>query len=406
MSATRKWIETVGIACLGGAFVCGTSGCGKDRPTPEQTASQLPTLSISSPKTTPKIETGPPVDSAELALQEITLLRLKTLPTEASVAEIREFQRQRNTEIVALAQHAIARSHADEAKSSEYRQAVHHLLEARTQLALQHPSGEEAARNADIETLYDHAEQVIAADPSSPAALEAGLSLVAFAETMARKFGGEEPRWLEEYSRQAQLFARRFPGETEHVIKTLDAAGWSCDAHGLTEAAAACYTTLQEMCPDDKRTAHVSAILRRLTLVGQPLKLAGPTIDGGYVDLEQFQGTPTVVAFWASETEGAEVQLPELKKLADQFANNGLNVVSVNLDFDEAIARDFLSRHQIEWPTVFYAAPDQRGWKNPIVKYYGLRRIPAYWLVNADGTVASTFTTLPELAEHCTDLLK
>ncbi len=406
MSATRTWIETIGTACLGGALICGATGCGSDRPAAEPSAKQLPTLSVANPKTLPDFESVAPADSAEVALQEIALLQLKTLPEDGTVEQIRNFQRQRNTEIVTLAQHAIARSHADDSKSKEYQQAVHHLLEARTQLALQHPTGDEAGRNADIETLYDHAEQIIEADADSPAALEAGMALVEFAESMARKFGEQEPRWLEEYSRQAQLFARRFPGETDQVIKTLDAAGWSCDAYGLTESAAACYATLQELCPNDSRTAHVPGVLRRLSLKGQHLKLAGPTIDGGYVDLEQFQGTPTVIAFWASETVGVEEQLPELKKLSEQFAAGGLKVVSVNLDFEESQASDFLDRHQIDWPTIFYADPAQRGWNNPIVKYYGLRRIPAYWLVNADGTVASAFATLPELAEQCTDLLK
>ncbi len=406
MSATRTWIGRIGTACLGGALICSGAGCGKDQPTAGKSSNQLPTLSVANPRMQPKFETGAPADSAEVALQEIALLRLKALPTESSVAGVREFQRQRNVEIVALAQHAITQSHADDAKATEYQQAVHHLLEARTQLALQHPIGEEAKRDADIATLYDHAEQIIEADADSPAALEAGLALVTFSETMARNFGDKEPRWLEEYSRQAQLFARRFPGETDQVIKSLDAAGWSCDAHGLTEPAAACYATLQELCPDDPRTAHVPAVLRRLSLVGQPLKLAGPTIDGGFINVDELQGAPVIVAFWASETSGVEEQLPELKSLADQFASKGLKVVSVNLDFEESQVRGFLDRHSIQWPTIFYADPAQRGWKNPVVKYYGLRSIPAYWLVGADGSVISTSATISELTEQCTDLLK
>jgi hypothetical protein len=394
------WVGLVGTACL--TLV---SGCGRSDADPAAKSGQLPTASVGENDAEQPVPAAPVADTVEWALHEIELVRLKPLPEDSDLGVLAAFQRQRNREIVGFAEHAVARSHSDPTKAELYAQAVHHLMEARLQLALQEKHVSEAEHRADVQALYENAEVLFRGNPQSAAAAEAGFVLVKFAEIMAHRSGGEDDRWLDEYARQAQLFARNFPHEDERAVAKLDAAGWSCEAHGRTEPAVACYQALQQRFPKHPQAAHVPAVLRRLSLQGKELRLAGPTLDGGYFTLDDRLGQVTLVAFWASETMGVEEQVPVVKELAKRYGDKGFSVVAVSLDPEEAAVHEFRQRHGVDWPIVFHADPKQRHWNNPLVKYYGIRNIPTYWLVGRDGKVVSTQVDLTNLDSQLAKLL-
>jgi hypothetical protein len=291
--------------------------------------------------------------------------------------------RERNLQIVGLAEEAIAQAHNDPAKEEAFNAAVHQLTQARLQLAL-------AGEQAHIDALYESADLLKNRDAKSAAAVEAGLSLVKYAETNARKFAEQEPKWLEHFARQARIFAKDFPQEADWAVAILDAAAWSCEVHGLTHEAVACYTQVQEQYPTHPEAQHVAGVLRRLSLVGQPLQLVGETFDGGLLSIGDLQGQVVLVAFWAANQVDFEQHLPALKEAAVKYRDRRFVVVGVNVDEDEQLVQRFLAAHSITWPTIFFVDPAKRGWNNPLVQYYGIRNVPTYWIVAADGKVVAT----------------
>ena len=341
----------------------------------------------------------PEKDSPEWFILQITKLKLR--PLGDSVDEFSktperqaELRRERNLQLIDLSTEAIARTHKskDEAKIRVFDLAVHHLLEAELQLAL---TGDQDH----IDAIYEHASSLYQRDPRSKAAVEAGQVLISFTRLNAQRFGQQEPKWLEEYGRLARQFANHFPHEDRQAIQVLFAAGQSCEYHGLTAEAVQCYATVRELFPDNAAAKRITPILRRLNLKGQPLKLAGPTIGGGFVNAEEMVGKPLLVVFWTTQAQPFVRQLPQLQELLSQIEADRLNVVSVNLDDDdnETAVLAFLESNRLNWPTIFQTEEDKRGWNNPVAAYYGVQSVPLFWVVSSKGTVVETATDVQQI---------
>ena len=59
--------------------------------------------------------------------------------------------------------------------------------------------------------------------------------------------------------------------------------------------------------------------------------------------------------------------------------------LGICLDEDESAIDAYLEKTTLPFQHVF--DPDNRRWDNQIVKYYGVRGMPQYWIVNHRGTV-------------------
>jgi len=87
----------------------------------------------------------------------------------------------------------------------------------------------------------------------------------------------------------------------------------------------------------------------------KPAALRDPAlIDAqGYVKLvQQYQGKPLLVTFWATWCEPCRDEYPMLNELAKQYAPQGLKVVGVNLDDDGdlILMRRFIARYKPIFP--------------------------------------------------------
>jgi hypothetical protein len=368
----------------------------------------VPASGVGQPATSAKVDdedsdfdqTQPKKDSPEGFILQITRLKLRPLGDSvdafSQTAERQaELRRERNQQLVDLATEAIARTHKDkdESKIRVFDIAVHHLLEAELQLAL---TGDQEH----IDALYEHSSSLYERDPQSKAAVEAGQVLISFARMNAQRFGQQEPKWLEEYGRLARQFAKHFPQEERQAIPVLFAAGQSCENHGLTADAIQCYAMVRELFPESSAAERIAPILRRLNLKGQTLQLAGPTVGGGFVNVEEFLGKPLLVVFWTTQAQPFVRQLPALQKLLGQIDSNRLNIVSVNLDDDdnESAVQTFLeSNGLLGWPTIFQTESDKRGWNNPVAAHYGIQSVPLYFVVSSKGVVVETATHVQQI---------
>jgi hypothetical protein len=338
-------------------------------------------------------ETGltiPEKETPEWFILQITRLRTRPLGDQVDAVtqtpeQLVQLRRERNEQIIEWATEVIARTHKDREKQRVFDLAVHHLLDAEYQLAL---TGDEDHVNA----LYEHASSLLERDPQSKAAVEAAVTLCSLARVNVQRYAQQEPRWLQEYARLAQEFAKNFPQEERQATQLLLAAGQSCEYHRLLPEAKQCYLTLVERFPRHESVRKVSPILRRLNLKGNTLQLAGPTLGGGYLNVSELTGKPLLVVIWATHADPFVKQLPALRKLLQQIPAERLTVISVNLDDDdnEAAVQTFLESNGLNWPTIFHTEAGYRGWDNPIAAYYGIQTVPHFWLVSSKGTVVET----------------
>ncbi|MDA0834730.1 MAG: TlpA disulfide reductase family protein [Planctomycetota bacterium] len=370
---------------------------------PSSTKGALPTVSISNAKVNPAgsvdadtnetitiadLEVG----SAEWLLREITRLRVQPYPDDKDADRLKEVRRERNLKLIELATEVISQTHEDVEQERLFRLGVHHLMEARMELAL---SGDKEH----IDQLYGDAASLYQRSPSSKAAEEAAYVLVKFAQTNATRFAKQEPRWLEEFARQARMYVSNFPQDRLRGPNALFASAESCELYGRIDEAKVCYALLQQQFPDHLLATQATGILRRIAIIGQPMALGGPTLAGDYWSLDDVRGKTVLIVFWSSNATRFANATETLNSLHRQYSGSGLEIVGVNLDLDEDDVKEFLKSRQIEWPQIFFVEEDQRGWDHPVANYYGIRQVPMYWLVDEQGIVRETNVPLEQLTD-------
>lgn len=166
-------------------------------------------------------------------------------------------------------------------------------------------------------------------------------------------------------------------------------------AHRLDLAAKA-FTLIQKSSLDTGETAvseYAAARLAQIGLVGQTAPpFQGKDQDGKPVSLAAFQGKAVLLVFWATWCVPSGTQADWLLHLQDQYAEKGLQIVSVNLDTHQedglseaSVAPNvhrFLIDHNVTWPDLI----DRPG-DHSIATAYRINDIPASILIGPDGKV-------------------
>lgn len=374
---------------------------------------QLPAITVSKSKvddTEPRFDLTPEYreGSAEWTLEQITKLRASPIPTDPQ--EVTRIRRDRNRRIIDLATKVIAETHKSPNREELFNAAVHQLLEARLEMALRgHPD--------DIDALYEDVKNLDERDHDSVAAEEGAYTLARYTHTNARRFASQDPRWLEEFARQARLYAESFTSRPDRAATLLFAAGRSCEIHAarvkaevassLSAEAVSCFRLLKNQYPDMTQGQQATGILRRLGVVGQRLtQFSGPALDGQDASIEQLRGHVTIVLFWSSENAEFQKAYGRLAGVLQQFRSAGVRLLGVSLDREQQQAVDFLRSHPLPGRHIFFPDEDHRRWDNPVVRYWGVLEIPAIWVVAADGTVVSTTASSESLEPLLAQLVR
>jgi peroxiredoxin len=109
------------------------------------------------------------------------------------------------------------------------------------------------------------------------------------------------------------------------------------------------------------------------------------TLDGKLFKLSELRGKIVLLDFWATWCAPCVAELPNIKKLHDRHAADGLVVVSVSFDRDAEIARKFAAEKQMTWPQIWA----EKGSKGPLAELYGVSAISATFLIGRDNNVAA-----------------
>lgn len=366
---------------------------------PEQTAMLTPETEQQTPKPVEPLRAKK--GSVLWLLEEIALLRRQVTESSllsdnesANVEERIALEQQQvvrensNRKIVELAQAVIVKTHQDPSQVNSFNTAVLALADARLDLAMNGDAEQSKLLGEDAQALYEK-------DPKSFAAVESAFKLLQFTQVQAQAKAAKETKWAVAYARQARLFASKFPQEQNRAAIQLVAASRICDKIGLISEAKNCLLVVEEKYPNSPFSDQVKNSLRRLRLPGEELvEFGGTTIDGQFISIEQFRGRPVIIAFWASNSLIFKEDMRLIEDILKSLESTAA-VIGVNLDRDELTAKKFIGMNGNPWPHIFYSAPEKRGMENLIAKYYGVIKVPTYWLVDADGIV-QTVSLKPE----------
>jgi peroxiredoxin len=104
------------------------------------------------------------------------------------------------------------------------------------------------------------------------------------------------------------------------------------------------------------------------------------SIDGGEVSLAGLQGKPVVVNFFATWCNPCKKELPAFQALSQQYAEQGLTFLLVDMQEDPDDVAVFLGELQVSLPTVV----DSSG---EVGKTYRVRGLPSTFFIGRDGTI-------------------
>lgn len=107
--------------------------------------------------------------------------------------------------------------------------------------------------------------------------------------------------------------------------------------------------------------------------------------EGKPLKLSDYKGKFVLIDFWASWCGPCREENPNLVKTYQQFKDKGFEIFGVSLDTpgDHLKWINAIKNDQLTWPQV----SDLKGWENEAAKIYGIRSIPASFLIDPSGKI-------------------
>jgi thiol-disulfide isomerase/thioredoxin len=108
--------------------------------------------------------------------------------------------------------------------------------------------------------------------------------------------------------------------------------------------------------------------------------------DGKPRLLSKLRGKPVLLDFWATWCGPCRAEFPNLREVHETFGEK-VTVLSVNLDDALRTAKDFVAKRQTEMPWSQGHVPMK--WYKEAYVNYNLRRLPASFLIDANGKIVA-----------------
>ena len=105
-------------------------------------------------------------------------------------------------------------------------------------------------------------------------------------------------------------------------------------------------------------------------------------LDGSRFNLDNMGGKVVLIDFWATWCGPCNEELPNIKKVAKEFANEPFVLISISWDSDEAKWKDFINKHEMTW--MQYRDTDHK-----LSNEFGINAIPHYFTIDSDGVLTA-----------------
>jgi peroxiredoxin len=144
-------------------------------------------------------------------------------------------------------------------------------------------------------------------------------------------------------------------------------------------------TEASTLATDPALKGRIADDLKRVDLVGKPIELKMGGRGGRPLDLADFRGKVVLLLFFGEFSPPAAEAVVELKRRSADFPKGAVQIVGVSLDSSAEDLNNLIRRENIDWPIGW----DGEGWNSPIIRGFGINRLPTAWLIDQKGTLRS-----------------
>jgi peroxiredoxin len=104
-------------------------------------------------------------------------------------------------------------------------------------------------------------------------------------------------------------------------------------------------------------------------------------LDGRSFSLSAQLGKVVLIDFWDVKCPPCRKEMPNLKKLHQEFAGKGLVIVGISLDTDRTLLQNYLKEISPQWKM----ACSFQGWNDATAKLYTINATPSSFLIDRKG---------------------
>lgn len=108
-----------------------------------------------------------------------------------------------------------------------------------------------------------------------------------------------------------------------------------------------------------------------------------PTMNGKPVSLADYRGKVVFINFWASWCPPCKEEFPELNELANEYRDQGVAVLGINLDKSQNRIQKYLAKIKVH-PTAMTILLDPKA---EVVSKYVARSMPSSFIIDGRGVI-------------------
>lgn len=109
------------------------------------------------------------------------------------------------------------------------------------------------------------------------------------------------------------------------------------------------------------------------------------TLDGEPVQLSDYKGKGVFLNFWATYCPPCKDEMPYMDNQYKAFKDQGVEILAVNVGEPSLTAEKFVKRYDLSFPVLMDG-------REEVYRAYGVKPIPATFLIDKDGKVIDRVT--------------